>query len=46
MATKMVLIKKTALTEYDSSRKQDLQGIALKEDDELFRKDLQMEKIM
>ena len=36
MATKNGLIKKTALTEYDSTRKTGLQGITLKEDDELI----------
>ena len=36
MATKNGLIKKTALREYDSSRKTGLQGITLKEDDELI----------
>ena len=36
MATKKGIIKKTALNEYDSSRKTGLQGIALKEDDELI----------
>ncbi len=36
MATKQGLIKKTALTEYNSSRKTGLQGITLKEDDELI----------
>ena len=36
MATKNGLIKKTALTEYNSSRKTGLQGITLKEDDEHF----------
>ena len=36
MATKNGLIKKTALQEYDSSRKTGLQGITLKEDDELI----------
>ena len=36
MATKNGLIKKTALTEYNSSRKTGLQGITLKEDDELI----------
>ena len=36
MATKKGIIKKTALKEYDSSRKTGLQGIALKEDDELI----------
>ena len=36
MATKNGLIKKTALKEYDSSRKTGLQGITLKEDDELI----------
>ena len=36
MATKNGIIKKTSLTEYDSSRKTGLQGIALKEDDELI----------
>ena len=36
MGTKNGLIKKTALTEYDSSRKNGLQGITLKEDDELI----------
>ena len=36
MATKHGLIKKTALTEYNSSRKTGLQGITLKEDDELI----------
>ena len=36
MATKKGLIKKTALKEYDSSRKTGLQGITLKEDDELI----------
>jgi len=30
------MIKKTPLTEYDSSRKTGLQGIALKDDDELI----------
>ena len=36
MGTKKGLIKKTALTEYDSSRKTGLQGITLKDDDELI----------
>ena len=36
MATKNGLIKKTALTEYDSTRKTGLQGITLKEEDELI----------
>ena len=36
MATKNGLIKKTALTEYNSSRKTGLQGITLKEEDELI----------
>ncbi len=36
MATKHGLIKKTALTEYNSSRKTGLQGITLKEEDELI----------
>ena len=36
MATKHGLIKKTALTEYNSSRKTGLQGITLKEGDELI----------
>ncbi len=36
MATKQGIIKKTPLSEYDSSRKTGLQGIALKEDDELI----------
>ncbi len=36
MATKKGLIKKTALKEYDSTRKTGLQGITLKEDDELI----------
>ena len=36
MATKNGLIKKTALREYDSNRKTGLQGITLKEDDELI----------
>ena len=36
MATKHGLIKKTALTEYNTSRKTGLQGITLKEDDELI----------
>ena len=36
MATKNGLIKKTALSEYNSSRKTGLQGITLKEDDELI----------
>ena len=36
MTTKNGLIKKTALREYDSSRKTGLQGITLKEDDELI----------
>ena len=36
MATKNGLIKKTALAEYDSTRKTGLQGITLKEDDELI----------
>ena len=36
MATKHGLIKKTALKEYDSTRKTGLQGITLKEDDELI----------
>ena len=36
MGTKNGLIKKTALKEYDSSRKTGLQGITLKEDDELI----------
>ena len=35
-ATKSGLIKKTALTEYNSSRKTGLQAITLKEDDELI----------
>ncbi len=36
MATKNGMIKKTPLKEYDTSRKNGLQGIALKEDDELI----------
>ncbi len=36
MATKCGIIKKTPLSEYDSSRKTGLQGIALKDDDELI----------
>ncbi len=36
MATKDGLIKKTALKEYDTSRKTGLQGITLKEEDELI----------
>lgn len=36
MATKNGLIKKTALTEYNTARKTGLQGITLKEDDELI----------
>ena len=36
MATKKGIIKKTQLTEYDTSRKTGLQGIALKENDELI----------
>ena len=36
MATKQGLIKKTSLKEYDSNRKTGLQGITLKEDDELI----------
>ena len=36
MATKKGLIKKTALTEYNSARRTGLQGITLKEDDELI----------
>ena len=36
MGTKNGLIKKTALQEYDSSRKNGLQGITLKEEDELI----------
>ena len=36
MATKKGLIKKTALKEYNSARKTGLQGITLKEDDELI----------
>ena len=36
MATKNGLIKKTALTEYNSARRTELQGITLKEDDELI----------
>ena len=36
MATKKGLIKKTALTEYNSSRTTGLQGITLKDDDELI----------
>lgn len=36
MATKNGIIKKTALQEYDTTRKTGLQGIALKEDDELI----------
>ena len=36
MATKNGLIKKTALTEYNSARKTGLQAITLKEDDELI----------
>ncbi len=36
MATKKGIIKKTQLSEYDSSRRTGLQGIALKEDDELI----------
>ncbi len=36
MATKNGLIKKTALKEYESSRKTGLQGITLKDDDELI----------
>ena len=37
MATKNGLIKKTALTEYNSARKTGLQAITLKENDELIR---------
>lgn len=36
MATKNGIIKKTPLAEYDSTRKTGLQGIALKDDDELI----------
>ena len=36
MATKNGLIKKTALREYESSKKTGLQGITLKDDDELI----------
>ena len=36
MGTKKGLIKKTALREYDSSKKTGLQGITLKDDDELI----------
>ncbi len=36
MATRNGLIKKTALTEYNTTRKTGLQGITLKEDDELI----------
>ena len=36
MSTKRGIIKKTPLKEYDSSRRTGLQGIALKEDDELI----------
>jgi DNA gyrase subunit A len=36
MATKNGIIKKTALKEYDTSRKTGLQGITLKDDDELI----------
>ena len=36
MATKNGLIKKTKLEEYDTTRKTGLQGITLKEDDELI----------
>ncbi len=36
MATKNGIIKKTSLKEYDSTRKTGLQGITLKEDDELI----------
>ncbi len=36
MATKNGLIKKTALREYDTARKTGLQGITMKEDDELI----------
>ncbi len=36
MSTKNGLIKKTALKEYDSARKTGLQGITLKEDDQLI----------
>ena len=36
MATKKGLIKKTSLKEYDTTRKTGLQGITLKEDDELI----------
>ena len=36
MATKNGLIKKTALSEYNSARKTGLQGIVLKDDDELI----------
>ena len=36
MATKHGLIKKTALSEYNSARKKGLQGITLKQDDELI----------
>ena len=36
MATKQGLIKKTALKEYDTTRKSGLQGITLKDDDELI----------
>ena len=39
MGTKRGLIKKTALTEYNSSKKTGLQGITLKEDDELIAVD-------
>ena len=37
MATKNGLIKKTALSEYNSARKTGLQGITLKENDELIQ---------
>ena len=36
MSTKLGLIKKTPLTEYNSARKTGLQGITLKDDDELI----------
>ena len=36
MSTKRGIIKKTPLTEYDSSRRTGLQGITLKDDDELI----------
>ena len=36
MATKNGLIKKTALKEYDTARKTGLQGITLKDEDELI----------